>query len=120
MPLGAVHNQRSLVALDNLVDFIVNCITHALASNLTFLVCDGKDLTTTELVSEMAQVAGLLALLLPVQVWALRAGAPLISKGDVFQRLCDNLKADISKARTLLDWVSPLSVKEGLSRAMAL
>ena len=71
LPLGAVHNQRSLVALDNLVDFIVTCITHPQAANQTFLVSDGQDLSTNELVLGMAQAARVPARLLPVPVWAL-------------------------------------------------
>ena len=119
LPLGAVHNQRSLVALDNLVDFIVTCITHPQAANQTFLVSDGQDLSTTELVQGMAQAAGVPARLLPVPVWALQAGASLLGKGDAVQRLCGNLQVDISKARSLLGWVPPVSVEEGLRRAMA-
>jgi nucleoside-diphosphate-sugar epimerase len=119
LPLGAVHNQRSLVALDNLVDFIVTCITHPQAANQTFLVSDGHDLSTTELVRGMAQAAGVRARLLPVPVWALQAGASLLGKGDAVQRLCGNLQVDISKARSLLGWVPPVSVEEGLRRAMA-
>jgi nucleoside-diphosphate-sugar epimerase len=119
LPLGAVHNQRSLVALDNLVDFIITCITHPQAANQTFLVSDGQDLSTTELVRGMAQAAGVPALLLPVPVWALQAGATLLGKGDAVQRLCGNLQIDISKARSLLGWVPPVSVEEGLRRAMA-
>jgi len=118
LPLGAVHNQRSLVALDNLVDFIITCITHPLAANQTFLVSDGQDLSTTELVRGMAQAAGLPARLLPLPVWALRAGASFLGKGDAVQRLCGNLQVDISKARSLLGWVPPVSVEEGLRRAM--
>ena len=118
LPLGAVHNQRSLVALDNLVDFIVTCITHPQAANQTFLVSDGQDLSTTELVRGMAQAAGVPARLLPVPVWALQAGASLLGKGDAVQRLCGNLQVDISKARSLLGWVPPVSVEEGLRRAM--
>ena len=118
LPLGAVHNQRSLVALDNLVDFIVTCITHPQAANQTFLVSDGQDLSTTELVRGMAQAAGVPARLLPVPVWALQAGASLLGKGDAVQRLCGNLQVDISKARNLLGWVPPVSVEEGLRRAM--
>jgi len=118
LPLGAVHNQRSLVALDNLVDFIVTCITHPKAANQTFLVSDGQDLATTELVRGMAQAAGVPARLLPVPVWALQAGASLLGKGDAVQRLCGNLQVDISKARSLLGWVPPVSVGEGLRRAM--
>lgn len=118
LPLGAVHNQRSLVALHNLVDFIVTCITHPQAANQTFLVGDGQDLSTTELVRGMAQAAGVPARLLPVPVWALQAGASLLGKGDAVQRLCGNLQVDISKARSLLGWVPPLSVEEGLRRAI--
>ncbi len=120
LPLGAVHNQRSLVALDNLVDFIVTCITHPQAANQTFLVSDGQDLSTTELLRGMAQAAGVPTRLLPVPVWALQAGASLLGKGDAVQRLCGNLQVDISKARSLLGWVPPVSVEDGLRRAMAL
>lgn len=116
LPLGAVHNQRSLVALDNLVDFIVTCIAHPQAANQTFLVSDGHDLSTTELVRGMAQAAGVPARLLPVPVLALRAGAVLLGKSDAVQRLCGNLQVDISKARNLLGWVPPLAVQEGLRR----
>jgi len=118
LPLGAVHNQRSLVALDNLVDFIVTCITHPQAANQTFLVSDGQDLSSTELVRGMAQAAGVPARLLPVPVWALQAGASLLGKGDAVQRLCRNLQVDTSKARSLLGWAPPVSVEEGLRRAM--
>lgn len=118
LPLGAVHNQRSLVALDNLVDFIITCISHPLAANQTFLVSDGHDLSTTELVRGLARAAGVPARLLPVPVWALQAGASLLGKGDAVQRLCGNLQVDISKARSLLGWVPPVSVEEGLRRAV--
>lgn len=117
LPLGAVNNQRSLVALDNLVDLIVLCLHHPAAANQTFLVSDGQDLSTAELVQGMAQAAGVKARLLPVPVWALQAGASLLGKGAAVQRLCGNLQVDISKARTLLGWVPPVTVAEGLRRA---
>lgn len=120
LPLGAVHNQRSLVALSNLVDFIVTCTTHPQAANQTFLVSDGQDLSTAELVRGIAQAAGVTARLLPVPVWALQAGASLLGKGDVVQRLCGNLKVDASKALNVLGWVPPVSVEEGLRRAMVI
>lgn len=119
LPLGAVYNQRSQVALDNLVDFIATCLSHPQAANQTFLVSDGHDLSTTELVRGMQQAAGVPARLLPLPVWALQAGASLLGKGDAVQRLCGNLQVDMSKARSLLGWVPPVSVEEGLRRAMA-
>ena len=118
LPLGAVHNQRSLIALDNLVDFIVTCITHPKAANHTFLVSDGQDLSTTELVRGMARAAGVTARLLPVPVWALQTGASLLGKRETIQRLCGNLQIDISKARSLLGWDPPVSVDEGLRQSM--
>ena len=118
LPLGAVRNQRSFVALDNLVDLITLCITHPHAANQTFFVSDGQDLSTTELVRGMARAAGVPARLLPIPAWALRAGGRLLGKGDAVQRLCGNLQVDISKAQDLLGWVPPVSVDEGLRRAM--
>jgi len=118
LPLGAIHNQRSLVALDNLVDFIITCITHPKAANQTFLISDGQDLSTTELVRGMAQAAGVPTRLLPVPVWALKWAGRLVGQGDAVQRLCGNLQIDISKAKELLSWTPKISVQEGLRRAM--
>jgi nucleoside-diphosphate-sugar epimerase len=116
LPLGAVHSRRSLVALDNLLDFIITCATHPKAANQTFLVSDGQDLSTTELIRGMAQAAGVQARLLSVPVWALQAAGSLLGKGDAVQRLCGNLQVDSSKGRTLLGWLPPVSVGEGLRR----
>jgi len=77
LPLGAVHNQCSLVALDNLVDLIVTCLTHPAAANQTFLVSDGEDVSTTELLRRMGQAMGCPALLVPVPVSWLKAGGSL-------------------------------------------
>lgn len=118
LPLGAVHNQRSLVALDNLVDFIITCTTHPLAANQTFLVSDGHDVSTTELIRGMAQAAGVPARLLPMPVSVLRMAASVLGKADAIDRLCGNLQIDISKARDLLGWLPPISVAEGLRRAV--
>ena len=120
LPLGMVHNQRSFVALDNLVDFIVTCMTHPQAANQTFLVSDGQDLSTNALVRGMAQAAGVPVRLLPVPVWALRAGASLLGKGDMVQRLCGNLQVNILKARSLLGWAPPVHVEEALRRTIVL
>ena len=119
LPLGAVHNQRSLVALDNLVDFIVTCITHSAAANQTFLVSDGQDLSTADLVRGMAQAAGVPARLVPVPVPLLRLAGRMLGKADATDRLCGNLQVDSSKARGLLGWEPPVSVQEGLRRAAA-
>ena len=77
LPLAAIHNQRSLVALDNLVDFIITCAMHPKAANETFLVSDGHDLSTTELASGLAKAMNVPIRLLPLPVWILQATARL-------------------------------------------
>jgi nucleoside-diphosphate-sugar epimerase len=117
-PLGSINNLRSFVGIDNLVDLIITCLEHPAAANETFLVSDGEDLSTPDLIRRMARAMNHPARLLPVPVWALQAGASLLGKGDAVQRLCGNLQVDISKARSLLGWVPPVSVDEGLRRAV--
>ncbi len=117
LPLGAIHNQRSLVALDNLVDLIITCLTHSAAANQTFLVSDGEDVSTTELLRRMGQAMGRPARLLPVPVSWLKLAVALVGKQDVAQRLCGNLQVDIEKTRRLLGWSPPLSLDEGLKKA---
>jgi nucleoside-diphosphate-sugar epimerase len=117
LPLGAIDNKRSLVALDNLVDLIVTCIDHPVAANQTFLVSDGEDLSTTQLLRRMGQAMGKPARLICVPPALLKVGAVLVGKPELAQRLCGSLQVDISKARELLDWKPPISVDEGLRRA---
>ena len=119
LPLGAVHNRRSLVGLDNLVDLIATCLVHPNAANQTFLVSDGQDLSTPELVQGLARAAEVSAHLWPVPVWVLQAGAALLGRKNAVQRLCANLQVDISHTQTLLHWTPPVDVDTGLRRAFA-
>lgn len=119
LPFGAIHNKRSLVALDNLVDLIVTCLEHPRAANQVFLVSDGEDLSTTELLRRTAAALVKPARLIPVPQRLLESGLRLLGKGDLAQRLCGSLQVDISKARDLLGWTPPVSVDEGLRRAAA-
>ena len=115
LPLGlATHNRRSFVSLNNLVDFIITCIQHPNAANQTFLVSDGCDLSTTELLRRMGNALGKSARLIPVPVAVLEAGAALFGRRDVAQRLCGSLQVDITKAKELLGWTPPFGVDEGL------
>lgn len=116
LPLGAVHNQRSLVALDNLVDLIITCVTHPVAANQVFLVADGQDVSTTELLKGVANAAGKPARLVPVPAVMLQLAATAVGKKAVAQRLLGSLQVDISKARELLGWTPPLTLEQGLAR----
>lgn len=114
LPLGAIHNRRSLVALDNLVDLILTCMNHLAAAGQVFLVSDGEDLSTTELLRRMGAALGRPARLLPVPAAWLDGAARLLGKGAVAQRLCGSLQVDIEKTRRLLDWTPPVTVDAAL------
>jgi len=116
LPLGAIHNQRSLVALDNLVDLIITCIDHPAAANQIFLVSDGEDLSTSELLHHTAIALDKSAKLLPVPVWLLQMAASLLGKRAVAQRLCSSLQLDITKTRQLLNWTPLVSVDDALHK----
>ncbi len=118
VPLAAVtENRRSLVALDNLVDLIVTCLSHPAAANQTLLVSDGEDLSTAQLLKRTGAAMGHPARLFYVPPALLKLGATVLNKPGIYQRLCGSLQLDIAKTRQLLGWTPPVSVDEGLRRA---
>ncbi|MCD5996900.1 SDR family oxidoreductase [Pseudomonas sp. CDFA 602] len=114
LPLGAVANRRSLVALGNLIDLVTCCIRHPAACGQTFLVSDGHDLSTTQLLKEISTALGRPARLLPVPAWLLRKVATVIGKKDFSERLCGSLQVDITKTCTMLDWVPPVRLEDAM------
>jgi len=118
LPLGAINNARSLVSLDNLVDLIVTCLNHPAAANQTFLVSDGEDVSTTTLLRKTAAAMGKSARLVPVPAHLLELGSAVLGKQEMAQRLCGSLQVEIEKTRRLLGWQPPLTLDEGLLKAM--
>jgi len=116
LPLGAIHNKRSLVSIDNLVDLIIRCIDHPAAANQVFLAGDGQDLSTTELLRGVGKAMGKPARLIPLPSGLLQFGAALLGKQAMAQRLLGSLQVDISKTCELLSWKPPYTVEEGLRR----
>lgn len=114
LPFGAIRNQRSLVALDNLLDLILTCVNHPAAADQTFLVSDGDDVSTTQLLQKLANALGTPARLIPVPDWVLTVGASFLGRKALSQRLCGSLQVDISKARLLLGWHPVVTVDQGL------
>ena len=114
LPLGAIHNHRSLVGLDNLVDLIVTCIDHPAAANQTLMVSDGEDVSTTELLRRMGAALGKPARLISIPQGLLEWGAALAGKHDVAQRLFSSLQVDSAPTCQLLGWNPPVSLNQGL------
>jgi nucleoside-diphosphate-sugar epimerase len=115
LPLGAIiHNKRSFVYIGNLVSFILRCLDHPSAVGQVFLVSDGLDLSTKELLKRCAVALGVKSRLWPLPQRLIENLASMVGKGDEAQRLCGSLQVDISKARALLGWTPPFSVEDGL------
>ena len=116
LPFGAVHNQRSLVALDNLVDLLATCMKHPAAAGQIFIACDGEDLSTSDLLRRLARALGSPSRLLPVPSFLLIAASVLLGRSELSQRLCGSLQADAGKVQRVLNWTPPLSVDEALKQ----
>jgi nucleoside-diphosphate-sugar epimerase len=122
LPLGAINNKRSFVALDNLVSFIALCADRTRspkAANQVFLISDGEDVSTTQLLSKVADALGKKRWLLPFPVSLMSFVARLIGKGDVANRLFGSLQVDSSKARNLLGWQPVITMDEQLNKTVA-
>lgn len=118
LPFGAIHNKRSLVYLDNLIDLILTCISHPKAANQIFLVSDDDDVSTTELLRKIAEAFGRSPLLLPVPSSWLMALTRCIGKPSIGERLCGNLQVDIEPTKTCLDWRPPYNLATALERTV--
>lgn len=115
LPLGAVKNRRSLVYLGNLADALAQCARHPAAAGKTFLISDGEDISTPELIRRLAREMGTSALLIPVPAALLRLGGAITGKRAELARLLDALQVDASPIRQDLGWVPPYSVNQGIA-----
>ncbi len=119
LPLGSIHNRRSLVALDNLVDLLIACTHHPDAAARTFLVSDGHDVATPELIRMLATAMDKRAWLLPVPSPLLVAGAKMLGKSAAADRLLGSLQVDIEQTRTLLGWKPLVSMETAIDATVA-
>jgi nucleoside-diphosphate-sugar epimerase len=114
LPLGAVNNVRSLIAIDNLVSFIITCTLHPKAANEIFIISDDDNLSTTQLLKKIATAFNKKVLLLPVPVSWMIFVAKLLGKEADAVRLFSSLAVNSSKARDLLDWHPVTTIDEQL------
>ena len=116
LPLGAIHNQRSLVYRDNLVDLILHCCVDERAAGETFLVSDGKDVSTTELIFSVTKAMNKTSKLIPIPMGWITCVAKLFGKPQVAQRICSNLQVDMSHTEKVLGWKPPISFEDGIEK----
>lgn len=116
LPLGAIDNRRSLVALDNLVDLMATCLAHPAAADQVFMVADGEDVSTSTLLRKIAAAYGLPARLVSVPVSWLRFCLIVLGRRAVAERLLGSLLVDASKTRNMLGWMPAVSMDEQLRK----
>lgn len=114
LPLASVHNQRSLIYLGNLVDALIACATQPAAAGQTYLLSDGEDVSTPDLLRQLARGMGVPSRLFPCPPALLRFAATLAGKSQQLERLLGSLQVDSDKIRRDLNWVPPYSVQQGL------
>jgi len=114
LPLGAVENRRSLVAVGNLCDFLMRVVDEPGAVDETYVLADGEDMSTTELLRRLARSLNKPSRLVPVAPGLIEGGLRLAGLGGWADRLMCDLRVDIGKARAL-GWVPPLSFDAGLA-----
>ncbi len=114
LPLASVCNLKSFLYVDNLADALVCCATHPNAAGQTYLVSDGEDVSTPELIKRVAAALGKPVRLLPFPPELMRIAGKVIGKGPAVERLLGSLTADIGKIKHELGWKPPYTMDEGL------
>jgi nucleoside-diphosphate-sugar epimerase len=119
LPLGSVRNRRSLIYCENLVDGLIACVREPRAAGQTYLVSDGEDLSTPDLIRRIARAMGRSVRLWPVPVSLLRWGGGLVGRRGAVARLTESLQINASKIRRELGWSPPWSVDQGIEETVA-
>jgi nucleoside-diphosphate-sugar epimerase len=119
LPFGSVHNLRSLIGVWNLADVLLRIAEHPAAAGRVWMVSDGADVSTPELIRALGRALGRSPRLVRVPVALLRLAARLAGRGAEVQRLCASLQVDSTPVRTQLGWEPPLTLAAGLERTAA-
>ena len=107
LPFGCTHNQRSFIAIENLVSFITACIYHDTKINETFLIADDEVISTKQLIQCLSSGMGKSMILLPVPTKLLSTLADATGKVGIFEQLYGNLQIDNRKAKKFFNWHPP-------------
>lgn len=116
LPFGAINNQRSFVAIDNLVNFLVICLDHPKAKGETFFISDDKFVTTAELMRALTRAAGKTPLLFPCPIGLLRFAAAILGRKAAMEKFTGSLTVDLSYTKKTLGWKPVISFDEGIRR----
>lgn len=114
LPLASINNLRSLVYVGNLVDALITCATHPVAAGQTYLISDGEDVSTPDLLRRLGEGMGCTTRLFPCPPGILEIAGAMVGKSGQAQRLLSSLQIDSGKIRRELNWTPPYSLQQGL------
>ena len=118
LPFANINNLRSFVGLDNLIDLIIRCIDHPKAPGEIFLVSDGEDISTPNLIKKLSQIMNKSTRLFSMPVSLMKVVSSLIDKSSEIDKLIGSLRIDNSHAHEILKWSPPYSLNEGLEKTI--
>jgi nucleoside-diphosphate-sugar epimerase len=116
LPFANIKNKRSFIGIDNLVDLLIRCIDNPHANRKFFLASDGEDLSTPQLLSQIASSMGRRAHLFPFPLFLLKFLGRIFGKQKEINRLIGSLRINNIYTKKILNWTPPISVKEGIRR----
>lgn len=116
LPFAAITNKRSLIFVGNLVDALASCAVHPAAAGKTFLVSDGEDVSTPELIRRIAHALNKPTRLFPISLAVLRVFGKITGKSAAVDRLLGSLMIDNSTIQQTLQWNPPFTMDEGLKQ----
>lgn len=116
LPFANINNRRSFIYIENLVDAITTCIANQNSSGQIYLVSDGEDISTPDLISRLASALGKPARLFNIPLTVLKAAGILLGRREIMDRLVESLVLDSSKIRGELNWVPPYTMNSGLGK----
>lgn len=118
LPFSNIKNKRSFISLDNLVDFILLCASHPKAANETFLISDGEDISTYDLIYLLAKTMNKPCYSFPLPFFLIIKVAEIFNKKREAIKLLASLQIDSSKANRIVDWVPPVDIREALRQTV--
>lgn len=113
---AAVKNERSFVHVDNLCDLLLRVLDHPEAANQVFLVSDGHDLSTNDLLQLLTNAAGRSPRSIAVPTAVLLGIGVVLRKQTTVARLTENLQVDVRHTCDALSWKPPLSLVETMKK----
>lgn len=114
LPLASIRNKRSLIFIGNLVDALSTCTVHPDAAGKTYLVSDGEDVSTPELIRQTASALGVPVRIFALPVSFMKLAGKLTGRSGAVKRLTGSLTVDISRIGQELGWKPPFTMEEGL------